>query len=162
MINRLLVLVLFVPFLIHGKPSQDAMVINVEKVPLYEDPYPIADVIGVLNEGNKVEILKVMDDWVRVKHNGKVGYIHKSSIIKPELHIPSSRDIKTQDAEKMAKIGAIKGFSPDIEDEYRKKNNMEREFKILDEFIDGTFPEKNDPKKLINHLKKFMDEGNLR
>lgn len=110
-----------------------AMSIQVKQCPLRSMPTFLGRVITQLDYGDRVEVEKEEDSWVKVFSSGKnTGWVHVSALSEKEIILdPNSQEIKeAASSNEIALAG--KGFNKQVEDKY-KQDNKNIDFTWVDE-----------------------------
>lgn len=148
----------------------DEVVVKTKCTVVKEKPDYAAKKLLDLKEGHVVKVLEIKGNWSRVEYEaGKSGYINNSSYIIRELYIPSETAATSGDVRRIQESAAAKGFSKDIEQEFRKDKNLNEQYKLLDELIikrpafkrlgpDNTVS----MEEIAKAVQKFREEGQLK
>lgn len=83
-------------------------------------------------EGDAVAVLGREEPWVNVEYKGVTGWMHQSSLT-DDPHPILSGSAVAQNATATEQAAAKKGFTPEVEQEYRKSRaELDAQFKFLD------------------------------
>ncbi len=108
------------------------MSVQVKKCQLRNKPSFLGKVVTMLGYGDKVEIAKEENSWVKVSSaKNKGGWIHISALTEKEIIVnANSRDINTSaSSDEIALAG--KGFNKQVEEQF-KQNNKGIDFSWVD------------------------------
>jgi len=97
--------------------------IQVQQVQVRQSHVFYAPEMGVLKYGDEITKVGEKAGWVEITTaDGLKGWIHESALSEKKLVLQSDKKFRAQDAtdEEIALAG--KGFSREVEQEYRKKN----------------------------------------
>jgi len=100
-----------------------AMSVQVKQCHLRSNPTFLGQVITQLDYGDRVEVDKEENSWVKVSSPGKnTGWVHLSALSEKEIILnPNSKDI--QEAASNDEIAlAGKGFNKQVEEKYKQDN----------------------------------------
>lgn len=133
-----------------AKPGQ-VLTVRVLRAKVLESPSYIAPQAGTVSRGEKLTFQQARGLWYRV--DGTLsGWIHKSNIVEQDVEL-SARPGGGVGASSDEVELAGRGFTPQVEDEYRR-DNPDLDFAHVDA-IEGTDLVQND-------LASFVSEGELR
>jgi hypothetical protein len=97
--------------------------------------------VAVVKEGEQVTLLAKEDPWLRVEFKGVEGWMNVSSVTE-DPHPVLSSDAVARGARATEQSAAGKGFTPEVEKEYRKtRPNLDTAFKFLDTIQEEKIPE---------------------
>jgi hypothetical protein len=124
-----------------------------------------ANPILEVKEGQKLRILEDKVGprglWTKVGYAEKVGYISRSALVKREFFIPSESAEQTEDVRKMQRVGAAKGFNPQVEKKYSETENLGAQFALLDTEIIPKPEYKANLVLLARRINSFKEEGGM-
>lgn len=129
------------------------MSVQVKQCQLRNKPTFLGKVVTSLKYGEKVNVDKEENSWVKVAPTGKdTGWVHVSALSEKEIILkPDSRDI--QEAASNDEIAlAGKGFNKQVEEKYKQENKN----------IDFAWIDKME--KIVvsqNEMQSFVAQGNL-
>jgi len=103
--------------------AADTLVVKVQTTPLRQAPQFFAPTVAALKVGDKLELIATQGAWRQVKTAaGLTGWIHSSAAEVPKFTLMAmSGGTKTEASAKEAAL-AGKGFSKEIERNYRAKH----------------------------------------
>lgn len=55
--------------------TEKTMIVNTEYLNVRVEPLASSTKLGILTEGQVVEVIEVLDEWVKIKYNGQVAYV---------------------------------------------------------------------------------------
>jgi len=110
--------------------------------------------VATVKEGEKVTLIAKESPWLRVSVKGVEGWLNESSVTEDEDVVLSGQAVASG-VKPTEQSAAKRGFSPEVEKEYRKENpNLDAAFKILDDIVKGwVFPD--------DLILKFIEAGQL-
>lgn len=103
--------------------------------------------------GSVVEQLGREGDWLRVRYQGKQGWIHVSAVQEQKFQLSSRSGGQAQETSQDEVALAGKGFTPEVEKAFREKNP-----KMRYDLVDQVQSYKADEGK----LQAFLQAGNLK
>ncbi len=106
-----------------------------------------------LNYGDRVEVVEEGRGWFKVRSgSGESGWIQESALTTKEVVLQAGAAVSSgASTEEVALAG--KGFSEDVEREYRDQSDLEAEFKLVDLMESYERPDQE--------LLMFLDDGRL-
>lgn len=149
--------VFFLVLLMASTTSGDArkmMSVQVKQGEVRANPFFLGKIIATLSYGDRVEVLGTKESWIRVAPSGKTvtGWMHSSALSSKRIVLRAGG----KDAQTAASSGELalagKGFSADVEAEFKAKNR-----KIDFSPIDRMQAMKVPPEKIAS----FVQEGDL-
>ncbi len=128
------------------------MYIQLKSTPLKSSNSFLSSTLLSLPYNEKVETIEQKDGWVKVKVKGKTGWLHSNALNKEQLKLAKATTQAPQSVSSKEVTMAAKGFSAEVEKEY-KKDNPKLPFSLVDKI----------EKPLINlaEQRKFVDNGGL-
>ncbi len=130
------------------------MSVQVKRCQLRSKPTFLGKVVTKLDYGDKVDIEKDENSWVKVSPSGKnAGWVHLSALSEKDIILnPNSQDI-----EEAASSGEIalagKGFNKQVEDKFKQDNKD----------IDFTWVDKMEKMVISqNEIQGFVSKGGLK
>ncbi len=93
---------------------------------IYKKPDFAAASLGSVPKGKTVRLLKEAGDWFHIDYKGKIGWMHRKAFaagwsFKPDLgKMLFGPEVKPAQSDEVALAG--KGFTPEVENDFRKKN----------------------------------------
>ncbi|MCB0330134.1 MAG: SH3 domain-containing protein, partial [Bdellovibrionales bacterium] len=128
--------------------------IQVKQAFLKAEPKSWKKTIAKLSYKDQVEELEEQDDWVKVIANGKTGYLHESALSSRQI-VESKAELSPY-ADESDVVLAGKGFSPDVEKEYKKQHPDSRQaYSKLDQ-LESYYRNKS------ISVESFLQKGNLK
>ena len=130
--------------------AADTLVVKIQTTQLRNAPQFFAPVVATLKAGDKLDKLGAQGAWFQVKTAaGATGWVHSSAVEVPKFTLLAmSGGTKTQATAKEAAL-AGKGFSKEIEDNYRGKNPS-----LSFAWVDRMLALKTAPAQVEDFLKK--------
>lgn len=111
-----------------------------------------APVVARVAYGEVIQELERQGDWLRVSYRGKEGWIHISAVQEQKFQLSSLSTAKAQETTREEVALAGKGFTPEVEKAFRKKNAKMR-YDLVDHVQAYKIPEPQ--------LQAFILAGNL-
>lgn len=146
------------------KPGEEVFVC-VKRSTIFQGADDLTPTVAKVTEGKKVKVLEDKTGpgkiWTKVDYSGQTGYIRRTAIVKQEFFIPSDSAEKTPDVQKLQAVGASKGFNPQVEKDYSKKENLGAQFSLLDTEVIPKPLFKSDQGDLARYIREFAIEGGL-
>ena len=132
--------------------AADTVSVIVKKTSIREDTQFFATTVTVAEYNDELVVLTTEEDWIKVDKNGTEGWVHLSAVSEITAVAPSATGEVSSDfsADEVALAG--KGFSGQVEEEYRK-DNPKLNFDDVDEMEKPSVPQS----KVI----AFQEEGKL-
>jgi hypothetical protein len=130
------------------------MSVQVQDGKLRADPSFLGKIIGSVAYGDSVTVVRQQDPWffVSTKTGQLSGWIHSSALTEKEIVLRAG-DANVQKTASQREIAlAGKGFNPQVENEY-KKRNPNLDFALIDRM-----------EKIIvsdEEIRQFMKDGKL-
>lgn len=81
--------------LLNTRSMATTAIVNTDTLKLREQSSTESNILGLLNLGEKIEIIEEDGDWYKVKVNNKDGYVHKDYIKIEETEIEEQEDEQT-------------------------------------------------------------------
>ncbi|MFH0998216.1 MAG: SH3 domain-containing protein [Pseudomonadota bacterium] len=130
------------------------MSVQIQDGKLRADPSFLGKIIGAVAYGESVTVIRQQDPWffVSTKTGRLTGWIHSSALTEKEIVLRAG-DANVQKTASQREIAlAGKGFNPEVEKEY-KKRNPNLDFEEIDRM-----------ERIIvsdEEIRQFMKDGNL-
>jgi hypothetical protein len=131
-----------------------SMSVQVKKCQLRNQPSFLGKIVSNLAYGDQVNVLEEKESWYNVEPSAKsgAGWVHVSALSAKKIILnPDSKDIKeSTSSEEIALAG--KGFNQQVEDEYKRQNNVD--FSWVDRM-----------EKIVvsqNEMQSFLEQGDLK
>jgi uncharacterized protein YgiM (DUF1202 family) len=132
--------------------AAETMSVQVREGRLRARPSFFGSIVATLPYGHKVAVLDEQNGWTRISTKGKTGWMHVSALSEKEIELRAGRRVSSQaSSDEVALAG--KGFSREVEEEYRKKNR-----KIDYKWVDRMERIEYSPRE----LQKFLAQGRVR
>jgi len=112
--------------------AAETVSVIVKKTSIREASQFFATTITVAEYNDRLNVLATEEDWIKVEKNGTEGWVHLSAVSSVTAIAPSATDEVASDysADEIALAG--KGFSGQVEEQYRI-DNPELNFVAVDE-----------------------------
>jgi hypothetical protein len=114
------ILVLVLPML--AAIAAERLTVQVKETKLRREPKFWAAAVTTLHAGDPVSELGRQDSWIRAGAAGKEGWIHESAVTRSELHLTGGSTTAATGASADEVALAGKGFTEDVEREYRRSH----------------------------------------
>jgi len=109
--------------------------------------------LATVAEGEKVALVEKDEPWIRVQYKGVEGWMNESCVTDNPDVVLSGQAVKSG-VRATEQSAAKRGFTPEVEKEYRKDHpGLDGAFKLLDEIQKKKFPEES--------VVKFLEVGKL-
>ena len=117
--------------------AAETVSVIVKKTSIREATQFFATTVSVAEYSDELTVLATEDDWIKVEKSGVEGWVHLSAVSSVAAVAPSTTEGVAADysAEEIALAG--KGFSGQVEEQYRK-DNPELNFIAVDEMEKST------------------------
>lgn len=152
-VMRFLCLSIFLVFGISRYAHASPVWIQVRDTMIRTKPAFYSPGIASLRYGDQVEKISQDQGWIKVRHSKDEGFIPASSISADKI-ILSARDVTSIKADSADVVLAGKGFSKEVEQEYRKQAKGGR-FDLVDQ-VERTSRIKNED------VRGFIKQGELK
>ncbi len=131
----------------------DTMSVQVKNTYLRTTPSFLGKKITQLNYADKVTVNKEQNSWINIYSplKNKSGWVHSSALSNDRIVLKGSDDA-AQDASKSEIVMAGKGFSKEVESQY-KQQNRSLNYKLVDQMEKSTIKSEN--------IVKFAKNGSL-
>jgi len=120
--------------------AAETVSVVVKKTSIREATQFFATTVTVAEYNDQLSVLATKDDWIRVNKNGMEGWVHLSAVSEVAAIEPSATGEVGEDYSTDEIALAGKGFSSQVEEEYRK-DNPELNFDGVDEVEKLSVPE---------------------
>ena len=130
------------------------MSVQVQDGKLRDDPSFLGKIIGTVAYGDAVTVIRQQDPWffVSIRTGQLTGWIHSSALTEKEIVLRAG-DANVQKTASQREIAlAGKGFNPEVEKEY-KKRNPNLDFEEIDRMERIVVSDEE--------IRQFMKEGKL-
>ena len=125
------------------------MSVQVEETQLRKAPNFFSGKAGDLAYGDRVEVVNKQRDWIEVSGEQGAGWVHSSALTKKKIKLSSGGDDVAAAASDEELALAGKGFSKEVEAEY-KSRNPDADFSAIDHAESIAYS----PEQLVAFLKK--------
>lgn len=106
-----------------GAPNKGSTItVQVMSTKLMKSPGFLGASIATVVRGDLLTFEEAQKDWYRVTKDGKSGWINKVSVVERKLALSSKPGGGTGGLSEDEVALAGRGFSPEVEQEYRKRN----------------------------------------
>jgi hypothetical protein len=134
--------------------AADVLTVIEREAAVRKDKRTYSPKVATVKEGEQVTLIAKESPWLRVSFQGVEGWLNESSVtddpkvVLSDQAVASGVRVTEQDA-------ARRGFSPEVEKEYRKENpDLEAAFKTLDDIVKAwLYPDAE--------ILKFIEAGQL-
>jgi len=152
----------FIVFFAAESLAQKTMNVQVREAQLRALPSHLAKIVSRLAYGERVTVIEERNDWSRVSVGSAQGWLHSSTLTTKRVALKAGQAKTAGSVGQDEIVLAGKGFSKEVEAEYRKANqtldytwvNKMETFKIYPEEISSFISS--------GQLKTSFDEGGLR
>ncbi len=112
--------------------AADTVSVIVKRTSVREATQFFATTVAIAEYNDELTVLATEEDWIRVNKNGTEGWVHLSAVSEVTAVTPSAANKVTEDysSEEIALAG--KGFSEQVEEQYRA-DNTKLNFNDVDE-----------------------------
>ena len=134
--------------------AQQTMTVQVKEGELRATPHPLGKIIGKTLYGSKVTVLEDSGAWkkVAVTNGNMKGWMHNSALTAKKIALKSGQhDVQTSVGHNEISL-AGKGFTEEIENEFRKKNKN-LDFAWIDRMEKFNTPDER--------IREFIEKGGL-
>jgi uncharacterized protein YgiM (DUF1202 family) len=129
------------------------MTVQVSSAQLRDSPGIKGKLTAEVRYGEKVEVVEKGKGWIRVRTSSKVlGWLQESALTEKNIVLTSGKQVKSGASSREVAL-AGKGFSEDIEREYRSDADLEKQFRWVDRMEGFVRPEME--------LQAFLSDGEL-
>lgn len=134
--------------------AADVLTVIEREAAVRKDKRTYSPKVATVKEGDKVTLIAKESPWLRVSFQGVEGWLNESSVTEDEDVVLSGEAVASG-VKPTEQSAAKRGFSPEVENEYRKENpDLEAAFKTLDDIVKGwVFPD--------DVMLKFIEAGQL-
>ena len=132
--------------------AEQLMVIEKEAA-IRRDKRTYSPRVGTVTEGKEVTVLEKDPPWIRVEYGTVQGWMNESSVTDDRSLVLSS-DASARGVRATEQSAAGRGFTPEVEKEYRKANpDLKPAFDFLDQVEKTKVPDET--------IIKFIEAGKL-
>jgi SH3-like domain-containing protein len=135
--------------------AQETLYIGVQSAPLRANPAPFAPIVATLSHGAAVTVLARQTGWVQVRGaGGATGWANQSVFQRERVVMTAGASDARTGATAREQAAAAKGFSPQVESQYREQNpDLSKAYAIIDRMEAGRLTEEE--------ITKFLRQGGL-
>ena len=148
---KLFLLYLFL--VVNSTFADTQMSVQVKQSAIRELPSFLSSVTAMLNYGDHVTTLDKKGDWFEVKGAKKKGWMHASALNEKEVVLAVGATKAQKNVSSNELVMAGKGFSSQVESQYRAKNHTLR-FDLVDKMEALNIP--------LNVQRSFAIDGQLK
>ena len=139
----------------------EEMVVEQPTSSIYKTPAYGSPVLLTVKRMDSVKKVGEEGRFYKVQLDKGFGYIYKSAVTEHKKFRPREEEKESKVA-KTTTTMAAKGFSPDIEADYKTQNNLEAYYIQLDGDILNAYPHnKSGQDKLYERVHKFQIDGGM-
>jgi hypothetical protein len=134
--------------------AADVLTVIEREAAVRKDKRTYSPRVATVKEGEQVTLIARESPWLRVSFKGAEGWLNESSVTDDEKVVLSGQAVASG-VRPTEQSAAKRGFSPEVEKEYRKDNpNLEAAFKVLDDIVKAwLYPE--------DQVLAFIEAGQL-
>jgi hypothetical protein len=105
----------------------EAMSVQVKQAPLRQMPTPFGRIVAKLAYGEQVEQTREQRGWVEVRSESRAlsGWLHASALTDEEIELSAGDSDANVGASSSEIALAGKGFSAEVESEYKRKRKLD-------------------------------------
>ena len=134
-------------------------IVNTDTLRLRKEASTDSTVIELLNQGQKLDIIEESEDWIKVKVNGMIGFVHKDYVKIEEIEEEEEKDntvVETQDDEEVQNTVTDNNVVEQEDNMQDEQEKQEEKFTIREEIL------KNDSEVYILPLINANKIANLK
>jgi hypothetical protein len=138
--------------------AADKMKVVEKEAVIRKDKKTYSAKVAVVTEGEEVTVVEKDEPWIKVEYKGQEGWLNESSVT-DDLNVILSSDKAASGVKASESSAAGRGFTPEVEAEYRKGHpDLKASFDFLDR-IEAEWVWSED--KIVAFLKagKLIDAG---
>lgn len=129
------------------------MTVQVRSVQLRNNPGMRGSLGSEVIYGEQVEVVEQGRGWIRVRTAaGELGWLRESALTGKDIELTSGKEVRSGASSREVAL-AGKGFSEDVEREYRSDVDLETQFAWVDRMESFVRPDQE--------LLAFLDDGEL-
>lgn len=129
------------------------MTVQVNSVQLRDNPGMRGRLTSEVRYGEQVEVVEEGRGWIRVRTAaGDLGWLQETALTGKNIELTSGKEVRSGASSREVAL-AGKGFSEDVEREYRSDANLETQFGWVDRMESFERPDQE--------LLAFLDDGEL-
>ncbi|MCS6772075.1 MAG: SH3 domain-containing protein [Kiritimatiellae bacterium] len=135
--------------------AQETLYIGVQSAPLRANPAPFAPIVGKLSYGEAVIVLARQPGWLQVRSAGGIsGWANQSLFQRERVTLTAGTTDARTGATAREQAAAAKGFSPQVESQYRNQNpDLSAAYEIIDRMEASRLPD--------SEVEAFLKKGGL-
>lgn len=105
--------------------TNEDIYVNVDRLNFRSDKSLKSNIYQVLEKGTKIELIDQAEDWLRVKYNGKEGYVYSKYVTdeKPEVEVGSDETISNKEVDNRTQSSTTSSSKPSSNDQINTSNN---------------------------------------
>ncbi|MBI4586858.1 MAG: SH3 domain-containing protein [Planctomycetes bacterium] len=113
--------------------AAEQLIVIEREAAIRKDKRSYSPKLAAAREGERVNLIRREEPWLRVEYKGVEGWMNATSVTdNPRVVLSSEAAASGVRATEQSAAG--RGFTPEVEREYRKNNpNLEAAFKLLDQ-----------------------------
>ncbi|RKX72926.1 MAG: SH3 domain-containing protein [Spirochaetes bacterium] len=147
--KKLIAVFLFFMLLQLNAVAEQMMSVTVQETQVRERPSFLGKILAVLKYGDRLPVTAEQNEWARVLlPDGNEGWVHLSALTKKRIVLKAGEAEVSEAATSEEVALAGKGFNKEVENEYKKKHNLD--YTWVDRMEEIEFP----PDRLISFLKE--------
>ncbi len=114
--------------------AQETLFIGVQSAPLRANPSPFAQIVATLSHGDAVTVVARQTGWIQVRSaSGATGWANQTLFQRDRVVMTAGTSDARTGASAREQAAAAKGFSPQVESQYREQNpEMSNAYAIID------------------------------
>jgi len=148
-----LAVLLALPLLCAVAWTAEKLIVIEKEAAIRKDKRTYGPRLASVKEGEEVTLVEREEPWLRVDYKGIQGWMSESAVT-DDPDVVLSKDRAARGVRATEQSAAGRGFTPEVEKEYRKTNpNLDGAFKYLDQ-LEAT-------KYSDDKILKFLEEGKL-
>ncbi len=133
--------------------AAETLIVVEKEAAIRKDRRTYSPRLAKVPEGAMVTVLAREKPWVRVEYQGVEGWMNESAVT-ADRNVVLSTSATARGVRATEQDAASRGFSPEVEREYRKtRPELNRFYEILDEIANLSFPDEK--------ILQFIEEGRL-
>ena len=135
--------------------AQETLFIGVQSAPLRANPTPFAPILSTLSHGDAVTVIARQTGWLQVRSAaGATGWANQSVFQRERVVLTAGQGDARTGATAREQAAAAKGFSPQVEAQYREQNpDISKTYAIIDRMEAERLSE--------DEVAKFLKQGGL-
>ena len=113
-------------------------IVNTDTLRLRKEASTDATVIELLNQGQKLDIIEESEDWIKVKVNGMIGFVHKDYVKIEEIEEEEEKDntvVETQDDDEVQNTVTDNNVVEQDDNMQEEQEKQEEKFTMREEIL---------------------------